>query len=72
MKIVQKNSAIYDDLKSLLRLSIAGILIVAGLNYIFNGLIDNLEQKTKRTQLQSEILKNIKSNTVMLDITSQN
>jgi signal transduction histidine kinase/ActR/RegA family two-component response regulator len=64
MKILKENRTIYDDLKSLLRLSIAGILIVAGLNYIFNGLIAQLEDKTKKTQLQAEILKNIKSNTI--------
>jgi len=53
----------YRDLQALLRLSIAGIFIVGGLNYVFNGLIGNLEQETKNTQLKLDINKKAQAQT---------
>ena len=53
----------YKDLQALLRLSIAGIFIVGGLNYVFNGLIGHLEQETKNTQLKLNIVKKIDAQT---------
>jgi signal transduction histidine kinase/ActR/RegA family two-component response regulator len=64
MNIIKQNSKIYNDLKSLLRLSIAGIFIVAGLNYLFNELIENLELNTKNKQLEIDILKKAKADTL--------
>ncbi len=57
MNLVKNNNNIYDDLKSLLRISIAGIFIVASLNYIFNSLIENLEEKTKNINFEIDLLK---------------
>ena len=56
MNIIKNNNNIYDDLKSLLRISIAGIFIVASLNYVFNSLIENLENKTKNRDLEYKVL----------------
>ena len=57
MRITQVTNQTYKDLQALLRLSIAGIFIVGGLGYVFNGLIGNLEQETKNTQLKLDITK---------------
>ena len=55
----------YKDLQALLRLSIAGIFIVAGLSYVFNQLTNSAEEKTKNTQLKLDITQKIKAQ--MLD-----
>ncbi len=64
MQFNKNTNRTYKDLQALLRLSIAGIFIVGGLNYVFNGLIGNLEQQTKNTQLQIDITKKIESVTL--------
>jgi len=63
MSIKQVTNQTYKDLQALLRLSIAGIFIVGGLGYVFNGLIGNLEQQTKNTQLKLDIAKKSEANT---------
>ncbi len=63
MGIKQVTNQTYKDLQALLRLSIAGIFIVGGLGYVFNGLIDNLEKQTKNTQLQIDIAKKSEAKT---------
>ncbi len=63
MSIKQVTNQTYKDLQALLRLSIAGIFIVGGLGYVFNGLIDNLEKQTKNTQLQIDIAKKSEAKT---------
>ena len=64
MEITKKTNRTYKDLQALLRLSIAGIFIVGGLSYVFNGLIDNIEKETKNTQLKLDITKKIMSKTL--------
>jgi signal transduction histidine kinase/CheY-like chemotaxis protein len=64
MDIKKGTNQTYKDLQALLRLSIAGIFIVGGLNYVFNGLINNLEQQTKNTQLQLDIIKKVEAQTL--------
>jgi signal transduction histidine kinase/ActR/RegA family two-component response regulator len=64
MEITKGTNQTYKDLQALLRLSIAGIFIVGGLNYVFNGLINNLEQQTKNTQLQLDIIKKVEAQTL--------
>jgi len=59
-----KKNQTSKDLQALLRLSIAGIFIVAGLGYVFNSLIESLEQKTKNTQLKLDITKKIEAQTI--------
>ncbi len=63
MKKKEGTNQTYKDLQALLRLSIAGIFIVGGLGYVFNGLIDNLEKQTKNTQLQIDIVKKSEAKT---------
>ncbi len=64
MDMKKATNQTYKDLKALLRLSIAGIFIVGGLNYVFNGLIGNLEKETKNTQLKLDITKKIEATTL--------
>ena len=64
MDMKKATNQTYKDLQALLRLSIAGIFIVGGLNYVFNGLIENLEKKTKDTQLKLDITKKIEATTL--------
>ncbi len=64
MNVLKQNNNIYDDLKSLLRLSIAGIFIVASLNYLFDTLFTNLEKQTENRQLEINILKKVKQDTL--------
>ncbi len=45
----------YRDLQSLFRLFLASIFIVGGLNYVFSGLIDDLDQETKNLQIKKSI-----------------
>jgi signal transduction histidine kinase/ActR/RegA family two-component response regulator len=52
------------DLQLLLRLSIAGIFIVGGMGYVFNNLMNNLEDMTKTTQLKLDIIKKVESKTL--------
>lgn len=63
MSIKQVTNQTYKDLQALLRLSIAGIFIVGGLGYVFNGLIGNLELQTKNTQLKLDIAKKVEAQT---------
>ncbi len=63
MSMKQVANQTYKDLQALLRLSIAGIFIVGGLGYVFNGLIDNLEKQTKNTQLLIDIAKKSEAKT---------
>ncbi len=64
MEVKKATNQTYKDLQALLRLSIAGIFIVGGLNYVFNGLIGNLEQQTKNTQLKLDIIKKVEAQTL--------
>ena len=45
----------YKDLQSLFRLFLASIFIMGGLNYVFSGLIDDLDQETKNLQIKKSI-----------------
>jgi len=56
MNILKNNNNTYEDLKSLLRISIAGIFIVASLSYMFSSLIEKLEDKTKNSELEYRVL----------------
>ena len=64
MDVKKSTNQTYKDLQALLRLSIAGIFIIGGLNYVFNGLISNLEQETKNTQLTLDIAKKVQAQTL--------
>jgi signal transduction histidine kinase/ActR/RegA family two-component response regulator len=64
MDIKKAKNQTYKDLQALLRLSIAGIFIVGGLNYVFNGLIGNLEKETKNIQFKLDITKKIEATTL--------
>ena len=65
MKHKETANQTFKDLQALLRLSIAGMFIVGGLNYVFNQLISGLEKETKNTQLKLDISKKIQAQ--MLD-----
>ncbi len=63
MDLKQSASQTYRDLQTLLRLSIAGIFIIGGLSYVFNGFIDNLKKESVNTQLKLDITKKIEEQT---------
>ncbi len=61
MSANRKNQT-YKDLQALLRLFIASLFIIGSLNYIFNGLIDDLDQETKNLQVKKSIQERISQN----------
>jgi signal transduction histidine kinase/ActR/RegA family two-component response regulator len=64
MDIKKRVNQTSKDLQLLLRLSIAGIFIVGGMGYVFNNLMNNLEDMTKTTQLKLDIIKKVESKTL--------
>ncbi|MCH9814025.1 MAG: ATP-binding protein, partial [Epsilonproteobacteria bacterium] len=58
----QNKNQTYKDLQSLFRLFIASIFIIGGLNYVFTGLIDDLDQETKNLQNKKSIEERLSQN----------
>ncbi len=56
-KVDKEILSTYNRLNILLRLSIAGLFIVASMNYLFNNLIKSLENRTISTRQELNILK---------------
>ncbi len=60
----QTNNQTYKDLQSLFRLFLASIFIMGGLNYVFSGLIDDLDQETKNLQIKKSIEERVSQNII--------
>lgn len=60
----QTKNQTYKDLQSLFRLFLASIFIVGGLNYVFSGLIDDLDQETKNLQIKKSIEERVSQNII--------
>jgi len=54
----------YKDLQSLFRLFLASIFIMGGLNYVFTGLIDDLDKETKNLHIKKTIEERVSQNII--------
>ncbi len=65
--MLKKNKGVQETssyLQKLLYLSIGGIFIVISLGYLFDSLMDKLDEQTKNTQLKLDIIKQIEAKTL--------